>query len=526
MKEKHLKNPCLLIPAVVFFLWTMAAASYAADNLEPALSHPEQQKQAESKLAALEKKISKKPNILIFIVDDLGWGDPGAFGGGEAVGAPTPSIDRLAREGLKLTSTYAQPTCSPTRGTLNTGRLPIRHGIWRPPLYNEPGGVDGEITAAGILSDSGYKAAMVGKWHLGENKNQQPQNVGYDEFFGFLGVSTIYTDWRDEHFNPEVVYKKERYDAIEKAPFNKNLVAAKKGEDLREIKEITIPVMAQIDQDFADYSDGFIRRMAEDKKPFYLIHAFSKVHYDNYPAKGYAGKSPAAQVYKDAVVEVDDIVGRLIKTLEETGQAENTFVFFTSDNGPEEDTWPDSGHTPFRGAKGSTWEGGVRVPVIAWWPGTIPAGRVSDGLFDLGDLFNTSLSLAGVTDKIPTDRYIDGIDQSSFLLADNGMSNRKSVYMYIQNKFTALRWQEYKYHRYIVEVGDGEYTATGSIQNSKLVEAAYGLPYNLYLDPKERKPIGIRKLWTVPIFGQEGARHMKTFVKYPPKKPQVVMPGR
>lgn len=182
-----------------------------AENLEPALQHPAQQSQVATKLEMLRRKFDRPPNIIILLVDDLGWGDPGVYGGGEAIGAPTPNIDRLAHEGLRLTSAYAQPTCSPTRAAINTGRLPIRNGVIRPPLYGEPGGLEGEITAASILQANGYRTAMVGKWHLGESESQQPQNNGYDEYFGILGSSSFYSEWQDEHLNPDMVFDQDRY---------------------------------------------------------------------------------------------------------------------------------------------------------------------------------------------------------------------------------------------------------------------------------------------------------------------------
>ena len=342
-------------------------------SLQPALVHDQQERAITSKLNQLEKKFGKKPNILIFLVDDMGWGDLGVYGGGVAVGAPTPNIDRMANAGLRLTSTYSQPTCSPTRATLMTGRLPIRHGIYIPIMFGDKGGLEGEITAAEILNKSGYKTGLVGKWHLGEGVSQQPQNQGYDEFYGFLGVSNMYSDWRDKHVNPEIVLDPKMKKMVEDAPFNKNLVSAKKGEKLENIKEITIPVLANIDQDFANYTINFIKRQEKSSQPFYLIHAFSRVHFTNYPANGYAGKSPAKYPYKDGVIEVDAIVGRILESLKETGQAENTFIFFASDNGVEEDTWPDAGYAPWRGSKGTTWEGGIRVPGIAI--GQVPLSR-------------------------------------------------------------------------------------------------------------------------------------------------------
>ena len=148
---------------------------------------------------------------------------------------------------------------------------------------------------------------------------------------------------------------------------------------------------ATLDQKFAAFSEGFIRRSVKSGKPFYLSHNFTKVHYFNQPSKAFVGRSATKDVYRDSVMEVDDIVGRLTKLLEDLKIADNTIVFFTSDNGPEEDSYPESGTTPFRGAKGTTLEGGVRVPGIFWWPGMIKPGRVSDGLFDMTDMFNGAM---------------------------------------------------------------------------------------------------------------------------------------
>ena len=491
------------------------------DNQEWHLIHKAQQKEAIERLQVLEKKFSQKPNILIFLVDDMGWGDLGVYGGGIAVGAPTPNIDRMAREGLRLTSTYSQPMGSPTRATLMTGRLPIRHGIYRSLMYGEKGGINDEITAASLLQKAGYTTALVGQWHLGEDEPNQPQNVGFDEFYGFLSVANIYTEWRDAKTHPNIVFNPKRLQAFQTAPFNKNLVRAKKEEELQNIKEITIPVLANIDQDFANYTVDFIERQKDIKKPFYLIHAFSKLHFDNYPAEGHSGKSPARFPYKDSIVEVDEIVGRILNTLKEAGLAENTLVFFTSDNGINEDAYPDSGHAPWRGARGSTWEGGVRVPGIAWWPGTIKALRESDGLFDLADLFNTSLALVGIVDKIPKERFIDSIDQTSFLLADSGESNRPVVYHYLNGRLAALRFWEYKYHLYTVNSENGAYEASGSMDRGIVEKPTDSFLFNLWIDPREKKPKLIRNTWIAKISQELINRHTNTFKKYPAKPPVV-----
>ena len=364
-----------------------------AENMEPVVEHPEQERDARAKLDGLRKRAGKKPNILVFIMDDVGWMDPGFNGGGEAVGNPTPTMDRLARDGLVLTSAYSTPSCTPTRATVMTGQTPLHHGLLRPPMYGEPGGLDGAITMPAILQKLGYVTQGVGKWHMGENEASLPQNVGFDDFYGFLGVSDMYTEWRDVYFNPEIALSPSRFAAMEKLPFSHDNVHCVKGRKGAEsVYQINLTTIQDLDQDWAAYSDNFIRKMADSDKPWLLYHATRSCHFDNYPNGTYAGKSPARTVFSDAMVEADDILKRLVKALEETGQLENTLVFFTSDNGPEGEL-PPHGRSPFRGHKGSSWEGGVRVPTFAYWKGMIQPRR-SDGLFDLGDLFNTAVSLA------------------------------------------------------------------------------------------------------------------------------------
>ena len=294
------------------------------------------------------------------------------------------------------------------------------------------------------------------------------------------------------------------------------MTAGSKGGAMRTVSQIRTPEeMGTIDQIFANNSVDFIKRSAASKKPFYLVHAFSRVHNDNYPAPGYAGKSPAGFPYKDAVVEVDDIVGRLIKTLDEAGQLENTFVFFTSDNGANEDVWPDGGYSPWRGGKGTTWEGGVRVPGIAYWPGTIKPRQANDGLFDLMDLFSTALAIAGESTRISDQRYIDGIDQSGFLLADQGVSARQTVFMYGGNAPIAVRWNKYKVHTsvYLTQqpmrnLDESVLTSTGD----------WPWVYNLYMDPKEQRSTGHRYFeWGLAAVKPMLESHVATYMKYPRK---------
>ena len=234
----------------------------SADHLEPRFVLEAQEAAATARLNAYRGTSGKRPNVLVILFDDVGWGDFGCYGGGVAVGAPTPNIDKLARRGLLLTSCYSEPSCTPSRASFMTGRLPMRHGLLRPPMYGQPGGLDGEITLAQLLHDAGYVTQAVGKWHMGENRESQPQHVGFDDFYGFLSVSDMYTEWRDPNFFPEIVYSEERTRWVENLPFNKCFVHATRGGDAENVEEVTIPVLSQLDDKWAGYSLDFIRRMA------------------------------------------------------------------------------------------------------------------------------------------------------------------------------------------------------------------------------------------------------------------------
>ncbi|WP_424630460.1 arylsulfatase [Bradyrhizobium sp. SYSU BS000235] len=490
-----------------------------ADHLEPAIPHPDQQQSALNKLRQLEAKTGRKPNILILLVDDMGYGDPGAFGGGAMLGAPTPNIDGLATGGLKLTSAYATPVCTPSRAALMTGRIPARSGLTRPLLASDRPTKNpwaDEVSAAKLLSQNGYVTGLSGKWHIGEAKGMQPQDIGYDEFHGFLSVVSEYTAYMNTAKYPQLILDPERLKTFKSLSEYNGIVEGKKGGDLRVVYPLDTPKqMGNVDQDFANWSVDFIKRATEAKKPFYLIHAFAKVHFDNYPGDGYQGRSAAKLPYRDAVVEVDDIVGRLKKTLEETGQADNTFVFFVSDNGPEEDSYPDSGFTPFKSGKGTTWEGGVRVPAIAYWPGMIKPGRISDGLFDIMDLFNTSLALGGVESKIPSERYIDGINQESFLLTDDGDTCRQAVFSYNQADFSALRWSNFKGYFKVIQF-DQPFSNISMSTYAPIGVAPW--IFDIYRDPKERltRSNGDYE-WIYGAILQLQVAHAATFAKYPKK---------
>ncbi len=494
-----------------------------ADNMFPVVPHPEQDKEAAAKLAALAQRMGKRPNFVFFLMDDVGWSDPGFNGGGIAVGNDTPTMDRLAAEGLILTSAYSTPSCSPSRATIHTGQNPLHHGVLRPPMYGEPGGLSGAVTLPAILKKLGYVTQGVGKWHMGENKGSLPQNAGYDDYHGFLGVSDMYTEWRDVYFNPEVALSPERFKMLEQDHFSHYDVhcSAADTEKCQDLRLIDLNSVKTLDEEWIKTSLNFIETMKGRREPFFLYHATRGCHFDNYPADRWAGRSRARTVYGDCMVEMDHVLNRLVAKLAETGELENTVIILSSDNGPECEI-PPHGRTPFRGCKGSSWEGGVRVPAFAYWKGMIKP-RKSEGLFDQADIFNTFISLAGapgakVAEYLPKDRYVDGVDQASFLVADNGQSARRER-IYTMNQYaTAVRIDEFKYI-ITAEIEDGFFKRghTGGFSGPIATETGGGVMVNLYTNPQEDESVGIRHLpMAVPVGNGLGA-YLLELAKYPPK---------
>ncbi|WP_193407086.1 sulfatase-like hydrolase/transferase [Methyloceanibacter methanicus] len=491
-----------------------------ADNMYPVLQRPEQDKAAAEKLS----KLGKKPNIFIFLMDDTGFSDPGFTGGGVVVGNATPSMDKYANEGLFLTSAYSTPSCSPTRSTIHTGQNPLHHGILRPPMYGESGGLDGAITMPMLLKEQGYFTQGVGKWHMGENKGSMPQNVGYDDYLGFLGVSDMYTEWRDIYFNPEVALSPSRFKMMQEDAFNHHEVHCTPADkdNCESGRLIDLNYIKDLDQHWLKVSLDFLDGRKDNDQPFLLYHATRGCHFDNYPPDEYAGKSAARTVFSDCMVEMDDIFGAIMKKLEETGKLDNTLVLFLGgDNGPECEV-PPHGRTMFRGCKGSAWEGGVRSSAFAYWKGMIEP-RKSDGLFDYADILPTVLHLAGVpgaqlADKFPKDRYVDGVDQASFLIADDGQSNRRSRPYTLNQYFAGIRVDEFKYiwtgelQNSVVQKGDW-----GGFSGSLFTDTGGAIMFNLYASPQEDVSIGVRHIpMMVPVMSA-AADYMKELMKYPPQ---------
>ncbi|MFO0877713.1 MAG: sulfatase-like hydrolase/transferase [Gemmataceae bacterium] len=405
-----------------------------------------------------------KPNVVIVYCDDLGYGDLGCYG---HPSIRTPNLDRMAREGMKFTNFYsAASVCTPSRAALMTGRLPIRSGMCsdtRRVLFpDSAGGLPAdEITLARALKRQGYVTACVGKWHLGHRPEFLPTRHGFDRYFGIP-----YSNDMDRRANvgPK---GREAFREPRSAYWNVPL--------LRGEKEIERPAdQPTLTRRYTDEAVQFVRE--HRSKPFFLYLAHSMPHVPLFASPAFAGKSERG-LYGDVVEELDAGVGRLLATLREEKMDRNTLVFFSSDNGP----WlvfGDHGGSAglLREGKGSTWEGGMRVPGIAWWPGTVPAGVTTTELACTMDLFTTAVKLAG--GAVPDDRVIDGVDLTP-VLTGQGKSPREAMFYYRGTKLYAVRWGPWKAH-FITQ------SAYGS---DKAIEHELPPLYHLGRDPGEKTDV-------------------------------------
>lgn len=340
--------------------------------------------------AAKSAEPAVRPNFIVITIDDLGYADIGPFGSRKN---RTPALDQMAKEGRKLTSFYAAPVCSPSRGSLMTGCypkrcLPIPHVLFP---GNDVGLSPEEFTVAEVLKGAGYTTGIVGKWHLGDQPEFMPTKQGFDYYFGLPYSNDM---------GPAE-------DGI-KSDLGKPLPKSTKGKGqppLPLLRNTTVlkRVMPDDQQSLVElYTNEATKFIADHKaEPFFLYLPHSAVHFPIYPGKKWAGNSPNG-IYSDWVEEVDWSIGKVLDAVRENGLSEKTLVIFTSDNGGT----PRGLNTPLKGHKGSTWEGGIRVPTIAWWPGKVPAGTETDAITGMFDILPTIAALAGA--KLPADRKLDG----------------------------------------------------------------------------------------------------------------------
>ena len=358
---------------------------------------------------------TSRPNFVVIFIDDLGYADIGPFG---ATKQKTPNLDKLAAEGMKFTSFYAAPVCSVSRAQLLTGCYGSRVSV---PGVFFPGNANGlnpnENTVAERLQALGYATACVGKWHLGDQPEFLPTRQGFDRYFGIPYSNDM---------QRKAVGGTERVSPLLR--------------DDKVVELLTDEQQSRIVERYTEEATSFLRENKD--RPFFLYFPHNAVHTPIHPGKAFQGKSTNGR-FGDWVEEMDWSVGRVLETLRDLKLDENTLVLFTSDNGPWLVKGSDGGSAlPLRGGKGSTWEGGVRVPTIARWPGKIQPGSVCDAFAGTIDFMPTAVSMAG--GSIPSDRIIDGRDISSLLFGKSKESQREAHYYFAGYKLQAVRQGAWK----------------------------------------------------------------------------------
>ncbi len=372
-----------------------------------------------------------RPNFIVINIDDLGYGDIGPFGCQQA---RTPHLDRMAAEGRKLTCFYAAPVCSPSRAALMTGcypkrALPIPHVLFP---ADESALHPDEITVAELLRGQKYATGIVGKWHLGDQPDVLPTEQGFDEYYGLPYSNDM---------GPAADGVKSNLGA----PLKENRPNAKSQPPLPLIRNHTViervlpATQQQLVQRYTAEAISFVRRHAEE--PFFLYLPHSAVHFPHYPSDEFHNRSGHG-LMGDWIEEVDWSVGQLLDVVRSLKLAEKTLVLFTSDNGGSLPHGSFNG--PLRGGKGSTFEGGMRVPTVAWWPGTIPAGTSSDAVIGMLDVLPTLVTLAG--GQLPDDRRLDGIDVWPVLSGADNASGHDVFYFFRGLNLEAVRQGPWKLH--------------------------------------------------------------------------------
>jgi arylsulfatase A-like enzyme len=509
---------------------TMLAAAFTLDGLQFSQAQAQQQ---------------SKPNIIMIISDDTGFGDLGPYGGGEGRGMPTPNIDRLASEGMQFFSFYAQPSCTPGRAAMQTGRIPNRSGMTTVAFQGQGGGLPAaEWTLASVLKTSGYKTFFTGKWHLGEADYALPNAQGYDEmkYCGLYHLNA-YT-YADPTWFPDMAPElRAMFARVTKGAMSGNAGQTPREEFKINGQYVDTPVINGKEGVVGiPFFDGYVEKAAIDyldrnansREPIFMSINFMKVHQPNMPHPDYIHKSLSKSKYADSVVELDARIGRIMDKIRSLPNANNTMVFYTTDNGAWQDVYPDAGYTPFRGTKGTVREGGNRVPAVAWMPGKIKPNAKNHEILGGLDLMATFAAVGGA--KLPTqDRagapiMFDSYDMSPVLFG-TGKSPRNEWFYFTENELSpgAARVGNYKA---VFNLRGDDGASTGGLavdtnlgwKGAEKYVATVPQVFDLWQDPQERYDIFMNnyteRTWTLVTINEAIKNLMKTYVQYPPRKLQ------
>ncbi|WP_297297887.1 arylsulfatase [uncultured Methylovirgula sp.] len=503
----------------------------------------------------------KQPNILVIMGDDVGWFNIGAYHQGIMSGK-TPNLDKLAADGMRFTDYYAEASCTAGRANFITGQIPLRTGMTTVGQAGADIGLpDQSVTIATVLKSMGYATGQFGKNHLGDKNKYLPTLHGFDEFFGYLyhldAMSDPYwfdypQDWIDKYGPRNLVHcfatdtddptdmprwgkvgKQRITDEGPLAPF------PQMGGD-RQYWQKGRPAkydMETFDQVLVEHANGFMDKAKQDGKPFFIWHNTTRMHVFTYLPEKYQAMmnyQSNYNVYEAGMAQMDDCIGALLKHLEEIGEADNTIVIFTTDNGAEVFTWPDGGMTPFRATKGTVFEGGFRVPAIIRWPGKVKPGSVENGIFSGLDWLPTLAAAAGnpnITEQLLSGvklgertykNHLDGYNQLD-LLTGNGASARHEIFYFGEAQLGAIRIDDFKFQFIqqpygwpgekvttdmptIVNLRQDPFERTPSVRGESLNDAGGGY-VNDFL---------AREFWRFVEVQQKVAALAQTAIEYPP----------
>jgi arylsulfatase A-like enzyme len=459
-----------------------------------------------------------QPNIVVFFWDNFAWGELGCYGGGVLRGAPTPRIDTLAGEGLRLLNFNVEAQCTPSRSAILTGRHPIRSGTQVVPIGGGPDGLTRwEVTIAQALSDAGYATGMWGKWHLGSDPEQRsPVDFGFDEAVWSPRTADEVL-WTMQSYFPHGTVTAAPYAGGTQIPLEPEpIYSRKKGEKHEVIATYDAEFRAGFDRKITGWAVDFMNRSHGQGKPFYLYLPYTQVHIPPIPDPEYVSKTKRGN-WADVLTQMDDFTGQILDTLDTLGVAGDTIVVWASDNGadttyrfPAGDPDPIGGQWdgfsgPWRGGYFTSLEGSNRVPCIVRWPGKVPAGRVSNELVHEVDLFTTLVLAGGGT--VPKDRVIDGMDMRGFLLGGAGESGRDAILCLQGNRLQAIKWRQWKAHLFHQD----DFYSTWS---------PYNMPrmHNLEWDPREEHPVDFPHAWVAYPMAAAAEAFLKSLVIEPPIK--------
>lgn len=461
----------------------------------------------------------KKPNILVIWGDDIGWANVSKYNHG-MMGYQTPNIDRIANEGAMFTDWYAQQSCTAGRAAFILGQHPFRTGLLTIGMPGSKQGIqDNQATIAELLKPQGYTSGQFGKNHLGDRDEHLPTNHGFDEFFGNL----YHLNAEEE---PETYYypKDEKF---HKKYGPRGVIHSYSDGKVEDTGPLTRKRMETADEEFTEAAIAFIEKAHKAKKPFFVWLSATRMHVWTHLKKESYGKT-GISIYADGMVEHDEMIGRVLKKLEDLKIIDNTIIMYSTDNGAEKFTWPDGGTSPFYGEKGTTWEGGFRVPCAIRWPGTIKPGTIDNNIYSHEDMLPTLLAAAGVPDVKEKllkgykagDKtfklHLDGYNQMPFWKGKVKEAPRKEIFYFDQGgNLNALRYENWKLHFTILE---------GAINTAYRKQPAWPILINLKADPYEtawkESALYIRwfadNMWTFVPAQDITGKFLATFKEYPP----------